>query len=486
MSFIERHNLWSAAQEAAAREMERTIAARGLETLRVAFADQHGLLRGKTLVTADVLKTLRAGVRMVGTLLLKDTSNRTAFQVFTPGAGFELREFEGAADLVLVPDPSTFRVLPWAERAGWVQCEAYFPDGRPVPFDSRQVLRQALSRLADAGFDYVTGLEVELHIFRLVNPSLSLADSGWPPTPPQVELLSAGHQLLNEQRYDRMAPVLELLRRQIVELGLPLRSVEVEFGPSQCEFVFDTGEGIESADTMVLFRNAVKQIARRNGCHATFMCRPRFPDVMSSGWHLHQSLRDRSSGANAFAAEERRGPPEAAGHYLTATGVHFLGGLLAHAGACAAFAVPTINGYRRFHRANSLAPDRIVWGGDNRGAMIRVVGGPRDPATRLENRLGEPAANPYLFMASQIHAGLDGLARGTEPGAASSMPYQAQAERLPTSLEGALAALRASPVMRAGFGARFVEYFARIKEFEIARFNEEVSEWEQREYFDLY
>jgi glutamine synthetase len=367
-----------------------------------------------------------------------------------------------------------------------VLCEAYFQDGRPVPFDTRRMLRQATRRLADSGFDYVTGLEIELHIFRLVNPRLSLSDSSWPPSPPDVELLSAGHQLLNEQRYDRMAPVLELLRRELLKMGLPLRSVEVEFGPSQCEFVFDPGVGMESADTMILFRNAVKQIARRNGYHATFMCRPRIPDVMSSGWHLHQSLRDRRTGHNAFAAEARRGALDAASHYLSPTGVYFLGGLLAHARGCAAFATPTINGYRRYHRANSLAPDRVVWGGDNRGAMIRVVGEPHDPATRLENRLGEPAANPYLFMASQIYAGLDGLARMTEPGASSASPYETEAERLPTSLENALAALRASKVMREGFGEAFIDYYARIKEFEIARFNEEVSEWEQREYFDLY
>jgi glutamine synthetase len=486
MSFIERHGLWTPAQAGAADDMARIIVERELETVRVAFADQHGLVRGKTIIAAGAVKAMHAGVRMVGTLLLKDTSNRTAFPVFTPGAGFDSREFEGAADLVLVPDPTTFRVLPWDERAGWVLCEAYFTDGRPVPFDTRRMLRQALERLAARGFDFVSGLEVELHVFRLVDPRLDLSDSGWPPAPPDVALLTSGNQLLSEQRYDRMAPVLDILRREVLALGLPLRSVEAEFGPSQCEFVFDTGSGLESADTMIMFRNAVKQIARRHGYHATFMCRPRVPHVMSSGWHLHQSLRDRRSGRNAFAAESRAGSPQSASHHLSATGVHFLGGLLAHARGYAAFATPTINGYRRYHRANSLAPDRVVWGADNRGAMIRVVGAPLDPATRLENRLGEPAANPYLYMASQIYAGLDGLAQGIEPPPSCDAPYTQPAEQLPVSLESALAALRASTVMRAGFGDEVIDYYTRIKEFELARFNEEVSEWEQREYFDLF
>src|ERR687888_2053194 len=97
-----------------------------------------------------------------------------------------------------------------------------------------------------------------------------------------------------------MEPALEIIRRDVLALGLPLRSVEVEFGPSQCEFTFQPRKGIEPADNMVLFRSAVKQIARRNGYHATFMCRPKLPNVMSSGWHLHQSLKDRKTGANAF------------------------------------------------------------------------------------------------------------------------------------------------------------------------------------------
>ena len=273
-----------------------------------------------------------------------------------------------------------------------------------------------------------------------------------------------------------MEPVLETVRREVLELGLPLRSVEVELGPSQCEFTFHPQVGLAPADTMMLFRSAVKQMCRRMGYHATFMCRPNVPNVMSSGWHLHQSLRDRRSGANAFVSDAEP---------LSETGVHFLGGLLAHARAAAAFTTPTVNGYKRY-RAYALAPDRVIWARDNRGVMVRVLGGAGDLATRLENRIGEPAANPYLYMASQIITGMDGLARKLDPGASADTPYEANAPLLPKSLGEALEALRENTCLRAGLGSDFVDYYLRLKEAELARYQLDVSEWEQKEYFELF
>jgi glutamine synthetase len=486
VAFIEEHRLWTDAQVRAAGEMERRIASEKLEVVRVAFADQHGLVRGKSLVAADAMKALRAGVRLVGTLLLKDTANRTAWPVFTAGGGLGSKDWEGAGDLVLVPDPTTFTVLPWAEKTGWVLCEAVFPDGRPVPFDTRALLRRALAGLADRGFDFLAGLEVEFHVFRLADARLASADATWPGRAPEVSLLHRGYQLLGEQRADEMDGALQILRRHVLAMGMPLRSVEIELGPSQCEFVFDVATGLAAADTMILFRNATKQIMRRHGLHATFMCRPALPNVMSSGWHLHQSLRERATGRNAFVPAEAIGPADAATRLLSPLGAHFLGGLLAHAAGYAAFATPTINGWRRYHRPASLAPDRVVWGADNRGALIRVIGGPRDPASRIENRIGEPAANPYLYLASQVFAGLDGIAHARDPGPSADAPYAVEAPRLPVSLDAALAALGSNDVMRAGFGSDFVDYFLRIKRQEIARFNAEVTAWEQDEYFDLY
>jgi glutamine synthetase len=488
MSFVEQHGLWTDEQARAAKAIAQAIKKHKLELVRFSFADQHGVLRGKTVLAVEAPALMRSGVTMTTTLLAKDTAHKTAFPVFTPGGGFGMAEMQGAADFVMVADPATFRVLPWtlsngAPNTGWLLCDIYFTNGKPVPFSTRQVLRDALARLEKAGFDYLAGLEVEFHLFKLENPRLSPQDATWPPQAPEVSLLNQGYQYLTESRFDQIDAALEPIRRGIVALGMPLRSLEVELGPSQCEFTFRPQLGVAAADTMILFRAATKQIARRNGLLASFMCRPAQPNLFSSGWHLHQSLIERKRGTNAFVGNEREG--------LSAIGLNFLGGLLAHAHAAAAFTTPTINGYKRY-RSYTLAPDRAIWARDNRGVMVRLLGQPGEEATHLENRVGEPAANPYLYMASQIYAGLDGVAQRRDPGPSADTPYEAKAPSLPKDLGEALAALRASKVFATDFGAAFVDYYAHIKEAELARFKAEatgggeITAWEQNEYFDMF
>ncbi len=478
MSFVRRHGLWSDEQREATVRLARIVEEKKLEVIRLSFPDQHGILRGKTLVAAEALASLESGCTITTTMFAKDTAHRTVFPVFTSGGGFGMREMEGAADVLMVPDPLSFRVLPWAPATGWLLCDVYFADGRPVPFATRHLYRSALEKLGQRGYDFVAGLEVEFHIFKLEDAKMSPGDAGQPGQPPDVSLLSHGYQYLTEQRYDQMEPVLELVRRDILALGLPLRSIEVEFGPSQCEFTFKPTKGLEPADTMVLFRSAVKQICQRHGYHATFMCRPKLPNLFASGWHLHQSVVSRANGENAFM---NKGGEDV----LSAFGRHYLGGLLQHARTSAVFTTPTINGYKRY-RSYSLAPDRAIWGKDNRGVMVRVLGGPDDPATRLENRIGEPAANPYLYMASQILSGLDGVDRALDPGPSADTPYETEAAPLPKTLREAVDALKDDPFFRDALGAGFVDYYVHIKNAEIERFQAEVSDWEQREYFEMF
>lgn len=145
-------------------------------------------MRGKTLMPSAVADALANGVSMTSTLFLKDTAHRTVMPVFTRGGGTGFAEFEGAADFIMVPDPATFRILPWAENTGWLLCDAYFPDGRPVPYATRGLLRNCLDRLSARNMEFVAGLEVELHIMKLDDPMLSLQDSGQPGQPPQVSL----------------------------------------------------------------------------------------------------------------------------------------------------------------------------------------------------------------------------------------------------------------------------------------------------------
>jgi len=390
--FVERHGLWTAEQEAAATRVEAAIAAQGIEVVRLSFADQHGILRGKSIVAAEVPEVLRSGCKIVSTLLAKDTAHRTVYPVFTPGGGFGLEEMTGAGDVIMVPDPTTFRVLPWLEATAWLLCDIYFPNGRPVPFSTRHVARGALSALAEAGYDYVSGLEVEFHAFRLEDARLapeqsaSTGQPGQPAAAPQVSMVAHGFQHLTELRLDQHEPLLTLLRRHLLALGLPVLSLEVEYGPTQCEITFRPDAGLAPADMMVLFRSAAKQIARRHGYHISFMCRPGFEGFFASGWHLHQSLVDRKTGANAFTPADERDA-------LSAVGRHFTGGLLRHARAAAVFTTPTINGYKRF-RPYSLAPDRAAWSRDNRGAMVRAIthgpghhpGSGRSPDPRGEPR----------------------------------------------------------------------------------------------------
>jgi glutamine synthetase len=225
------------------------------------------------------------------------------------------------------------------------------------------------------------------------------------------------------------------------------------------------------------------------GYFTTFMCRPGLKGYYSSGWHLHQSLVD-ASGTNVLV-------PEKAPECLSGLGRHFLGGLLKYAAPSAAFTTPTVNGYRRL-RPNSLAPDRATWCPDHRGAMIRVLGGPGDPATRLENRAGEPAANPYLYAASQIVAGLAGIDGTIEPPPPNDEPYAAERPLLPKSLMEALDALEQEPLFRAALGDLFIDYFLKLKRNETGRFlrwlaehglqdpGDETTVWEQNEYFDFF
>jgi glutamine synthetase len=487
-NFVERHGLWTDDQMRTANAVGQAIKRHKLELVRFSFADQHGVLRGKTVVADDAPALMRGGVTMTTTLLAKDTAHKTAWPVFTRGGGFDMDEMQGAGDFVMVADPATFRVLPWAENTGWLLCDIYFPNGKPVPFSTRQVLRDALARLGAEGFDFLAGLEVEFHLFKLENPRLAPADATWPPQAPEVSLLNQGYQYLTESRFDQVDAALAPIRRGMLALGLPLRSLEIELGPSQCEFTFRPQVGLDAADSMILFRTATKQIARRNGLLASFMCRPGLPNLFSSGWHLHLSLIDRKHRINAFMGDARDG--------LSAFALNFLGGLLTHARAAAAFTTPTVNGYKRY-RAYALAPDRVIWARDNRGVMVRVLGQPGDPSTHLENRIGEPAANPYLYMASQIYAGLDGIAQKRDPGPSVDAPYETDAPLLPKDLGEALGALRGSEVLRKGFGDAFVDYYVHLKEAELARFKSEsggegdakggdVTAWEHNEYFDLF
>ena len=483
-----------AARQTALERTAKLIAASGVELVRFAWCDLHGMLRGKTLVASAAARAMMNGIGMVSTLLLKDSADRTAYKVFDAEGARELPGFEFAGNVMLLADPSSYQQLPWALKTGWVQCQAFHTGndtaGTPIEFDTRRVLQRALVRLAETGYRMTCGLEVEFHIYKiegnLASHQLDPMQSDWPGPAPNVSLIHPGYQLLAEQFADMADEPLRIVQHTAQALGLPLLSLEIELGPSQVEAVFEATDALTAADNMVLFRSAVKQALRRAGYLATFMCRPPFPSIMSSGWHLHQSLTHLHSGLNAFMPTVV--PPDTsaqeAQHTLSPIGEHYLAGLLAHAQAMTAFCTPTISGYDRF-QPNALAPHAPVWGRDNRGAMLRVMGGQNDSATRIENRVGEPAANPYLYIASQIYAGLHGMALQLKAPPATTAPYRDGDSRLPTCLGDAIDALNNDAELAAALGQDFINYYSRIKRFEIARHNAAVDkhEWQRREYF---
>jgi glutamine synthetase len=488
--FVGRQGLTSPEREAAVEEVTASIRAAGLKTVRLAVIDQHGVPRAKMLSPEAAIAAMSDGLDFSGAIYSLDTGNQVFVPAFARGGGFGIEEFTGFPDVMLVPDPSSYRVLPWADRTGWMLCDVYFGNGQPVPLDGRGLLRRVLASLSDAGFDFLGGIEVEFYIVVRSDEVLRPENAGFTPPPPPVSVFERGYQFLSEVRLDGMGGALEAVRDALDAVGLLPRSIEDEWGPGQVELSFSPLPGLAAADAAVLFRSVVKQVCQRRGLLATFMCRPALANFFSSGFHLHQSLlnRDRS---NAFASADDP---------LSDVGRRYVAGLLEHTAPMAVFAAPTVNGYKRF-RPYSFAPDRVCWAVENRGALVRVQGAPGDANTHVEMRLGEPAANPYLYMAANVAAGLDGIRRHLEPPPpVSADPYAAQAPPLPASLSEAVAALDADQFYRSAFGATLVDYLVMMKRSEIRRYEDalaseaaaagaagvDVSEWEMREYFEFF
>ncbi len=491
--FIERHGLWSDGQRHQAKEIMARLESDNIRLVRIAWPDPHGASRAKMVTTQAFVSALRNGYNINVATAMLDGSGARVFSSFTRGGGMGLEEMTGSPNLVIVPDPSTFRVLPWEPDVGWILCDDYFSSGKPFHFSPRHLLRKQLQRLRDRSLRCIVGLEVEWYLLRLSEDRLTEEHIGSPGAKGRAmraHPVEPGYSFHSETNLDLMQDPLSRLARAYEKLGLPVSSFENEWGPGQVECTFSPTEALQAADNMVLFRTATRQLCRRMGYLASFMCRPKLKGLYSSGWHLHQSLVELSSGANTFT-------PDNPGEILSAIGKAYLGGLLHHALAATVFANPTVNGYRRF-RANSLAPDRLAWGADHRGVLLRVLGAAGDSASRIENRLGEPAANPYLYIASQIITGLDGMDNARDPGPPDTDPYSADRAKLPKSLLGALDMLECEPLFRRELGDLFVNYYLAFKRTEAGRFadfvknnnldplGDETTDWEQDEYFDFF
>jgi len=227
--FVATHGLHNEAQRDAAREVAKQIKDAGLRTVRLIVVDQHGIPRAKYLSGDALVSALENGSDFSGAIYSLDTANGVFPPAFAAGGGFGIEEMTGFPDVTLVPDPTTFRVLPYADRTGWILSDPYFANGKPIPLDGRGHLRRQLARLAERGLELYAGIEVELYVTRPVNESVGFDETGQPGAPGralEVEPIERGYQFLSDSRMDAFADTLEAIRDGLIDAGIRPRSIE--------------------------------------------------------------------------------------------------------------------------------------------------------------------------------------------------------------------------------------------------------------------
>ena len=453
-----------------AAQLVKQVESNGIETVRIYFSDPHGTLRGKTVTAHAFIDAFKSGVRAPSTLLLKDAAHQTVFPVWNSAAPSPMH---GVGDVVMSPVPGTFRLLPWSPHSALMLANLWTTHGEPLAISSRGVLEKACARLAQHKLSARFGLEVEFQVYEVIDDALAHEDTTLPGRPPLTRALHQGYQYLSETRYGEVEPLLDKLRRAAEGMGMPVRSVEIEMGPSQFEFTFDAADPVSIADMAIMFRAMAKEVCHRERLLASFMTKPKLPNAFANGWHIHQSIVD-ANGKNLFVPSARE--------ELTQHASAWIAGLLRHAAASCIATTPTVNGYKRYS-AYQLAPNRIGWGHDNRGAMLRALFEPGQSSSRIENRVAESAVNPYFALAFQLIAGLDGLNRNLRAPSPLVDAYHDQAETLPATLSDAIDAFEQSELYREALGEEVVSYLVQLKRGEWQSYMSAVSEWEHAAYF---
>lgn len=396
----------------------------------------------------------------------------------TDGIWFDGSSIEGftrihESDMLLVPDPATFAVLPWTDgKVAQLVCDIHVERERPFEGDPRHILKKALAKSKAQGLDYRVGPELEFFLFMQKN------GAGASPTVSPHD--SAGYFDLSPM--DLAADV----RREVVpaleQMGLEIEMLHHEVAPGQHEIDFKYGDALTIADSVMTYKMAVKTIAARHGLYASFMPKPIF-GINGSGMHVHQSLwRD---GANAFYDAEDS-------HNISPTGKHFIAGQLSHARGLAGIVAPTVNSYKRLVPGYE-APVYVCWGSTNRSALIRV---PRlvrgKPASlRCELRCPDPSSNPYLAFAAMLESGMDGIANKTPvPKPVEEDVYDFDDEKLksfyiktlPASLDEAMKEAAADPVIKGALGPTAFATLQASQRQQYDSYRLRVTPWELEEY----
>lgn len=378
------------------------------------------------------------------------------------------------SDMYLRPDLATFCVFPWSgpggEKVARLICDIYSPDGTPFVGCPRTTLKRVIAMAEQRGFEMKAGPEAEFFLFQ--------APNGRPTT--------ESHDAAS---YFDLSPVDqgEDVRREIVmaleAMGFHVEAAHHEVAPGQHEIDLRYDHALTTADNISTFRFVVKNIAIRNGLHATFMPKPIY-GINGSGMHTHMSLF--AHGTNAFYDAD-------APMQLSRTCLNYIGGILRHAKGFCAITNPLVNSYKRLVPGYE-APTNIAWSEKNRSPLVRVPAA-RKKATRIELRMPDPACNPYLALAVMLRAGLDGIEKDIDPGPPITKNIFTMSHRerrhlrideLPGNLSEALDELEKDDLVRDTLGEHLFEHFLAAKREEWHDYIRHVSPWEVNRYLSVY
>ncbi|MDY6817123.1 MAG: glutamine synthetase family protein [Halobacteriales archaeon] len=441
-------------------EIIRRCAREDIELVRLLYTGNDGVARGRV-VAADSIETF-----------LEDGSNLTkAMQSFT---AFDQLDPDGpygpAGEVRLVPDPATFRALPYADGAAVMLCDLYELDQTPWAADPRSMLQSYLADLADEGFEPQTAFESE---FYYVKETDGDDTDGFVPLDDSLCFASDGMQ--------HSHPIIRDTISALDQQGMALSAYYPELGPGQQELVIEHAPGIDAADAQVLYRETVKAVAQQHDVTATFVPKP-FPDGPGSGCHIHLSLWDGET--NVFHDPNAEGP-----YGLSDRGRHFIGGVLEHAPALLALTTPTVTSFHRL-QPHMWASAYACWGQDNREAAVRVPSGSwSDPASsaRIEFKPSDNTANPYLALLGLLAAGMDGIDRELDPGEPVNQDpgnlsederTERGIERFPETLAEAVDALEADAVLAEAMGETLHETYVSLKRSQWDAYQAQVDSWE--------
>ena len=437
--------------ESAIQQAHEFIRAHDIKNVRLVFADQNALTRGKSVPAEMFLENLTGGFGFATSIFAMDIEGETIVET---GLLFE----KGDPDILAIPDLSTLSRAPWKPGTAQVIVDAFEADSAPFFAAPRQVLKNVLAKLSAAGYEAKVASELEFYLLH--------ADT-FKPTTEGTHSYSILHLVETEK------PI-EAFERHAQAMGIPLEATLSEYAPGQFEINLRYEEALAMADHTFLFRNMVKETARQLGYHVTFMAKP-FAEIAGSSFHLHVSLW--KDGKNLFTFSEPKST------VLSKELFHFIGGCQKYLNPAAAFFAPTINAYKRL-RHGSYAPVNDSWGFDNRTVSLRLPPA-HGNACRLEIRTPGADANPYLVIAAALASGYWGMQEKIEPKPPVEGNAYALPSTLPRDLHAALDALENCRELVNWLGKEFVQVYSTVKRAEWKKYIGTITEWEREKYFKL-